>query len=135
MEKAKRYFVRTTNTSVAAGATETIFSKSFKGILKQMFIRMNGDDTTGTNASVLKVKVDGETILNHSLSGLYTEFCYGESDAAIVRKISWSNTEKVYALLITFDTYVNNNILITFENKDTSNACLINSGLIYDKYV
>ena len=81
MEKAKRYFERTANTSVAADTKETIFSKSFKGVLRQLFIRMDGNDSTGKDTCEIKITVDGKVLLNHSIVNLYCNFCYGGFDA------------------------------------------------------
>ena len=133
-KKYRRYFEKSTNTSVAAGAKEVVFSKTFVGKLKEFTFLYDGDDSTGTMSSKVYITIDSITVMNgFSFSNLYDYFSGGStSDGGIIKCTLFNNTSKKYGFKICCDCNVANGVVIEIENADTTNPATVTSGLIYD---
>lgn len=133
-KKYRRYFEVGTNTSIAANTKETLFSKTEKMVFRELYIKYDGDDTTGTALSELKVTADGVVVLNISLANLYADFGYapGIFGKNSVICTTYSATSKAYGFYLSFDTNIVSSLLIEFTNADATNAATMNSGILYD---
>jgi len=133
-KKYRRYFQIGENTSVAANTKETLFSETTECIIRDFFFRYDGDDTTGSTSSVIKITVDDIVVLEESLIDLYTNFGYSTKVGGKAKVVCpvYVTASKSFGFYIFLDTYVKDSFLVELTNADTTNAAAIDSSITYD---
>jgi len=135
-KKYRRYFLKSENESVAANTEETLFSISGQGIVRYVVITYSGDDTTGSNASTVKIEIDGNTILpSYTFGELYLCFNGSSPEHGGICPVYfpvYSNANKEYYMIFQLDTYFSSSCVIKLKNADTTNAATVRSGIVYD---
>jgi len=105
--------------------------------VRQLTIRYNGNDTTGSNLCVITIIIDGEEIINDTIKNLARFFAgwttSNELTAPFVLR-KYSDTEKDYIFMFLDLGTVKENIEIWFENVDVTNAATTYGGMVYDVY-
>jgi len=133
----RRRFYRSPITNVQAGEEKRVLYHKGTILIKQLVLRYDGNDDTGTTNCVWTIKVDSEEILRESIRNIHVYFSGGrvrlDSDAPVVC-VDYNDTYKVYTFIIRNLGLVKEGIEIWFKNEDTSNQCGVRIGIVYDVY-
>ena len=131
----RRRFYRIPTTTIAAGVNKRVLYFPGKITIRQLHIEYDGDDSTGTDFSIIEIKIDGETLLKDTIRGIYRYLANykitSDSDRPIVCVI-YDTTNKRYGFSFHDLGFVKDGIEVWIENKDTSNEAEIRIGLVYD---
>lgn len=134
-KKYQRYFKKNTNTSIAANTEEEIFSESGPFLFRELIINFDGDDSTGSIGSTIRVLCNGVETLYMPFDNLRAYFAGNNSSEAmcgIVKYLGISTTTKSAQFKIAFDTWIVSTLVVKIKNSDTSNSANVYAGLIYD---
>jgi len=134
-KKYRRMFIKGTNTSIAAGAKETLHDVDFVGIAREFNYWFDGDDATGSLISELTITVDGVASIDAlALEHLRDRFGVGIEGyyGGPLNSVAYTAATKLVKQKIDLSTNILENITIELENKDAANAALIYTGIVYD---
>ena len=135
--KTRREFVKNTDVSVAAGATEAIFDEAFKGSVREFVIQLdfNNDSDAAEESSLITITIDDVEVVNLSPLDLYRCFA-GNSvglEGSVVSFVEYDFvTEKKCSLRIELQTLVETGVKVEIKNGDSVNAAYAFAGLVYD---
>jgi len=133
----RRRFYKSPISSVPAGEKKCLIRHKGQINVRQLAIRYDGDDTTGSNLCVITIIIDGEEIINYTIRDLARCFCNWLPGAHLKAPFvirDYSDTAKRYSLMFFDLGTVKENIEVWFENVDTSKGAGVFSGMIYDVY-
>ena len=133
----RRRFYKSPISSVPAGEKRCLIRHKGQINVRQLAIRYDGDDTTGSNLCVITIIIDGEEIVNDTIKNLARHFCnwvVGTHLNAPFVVRDYSDSAKRYGLMFLDLGTVKENIEVWFENVDTSKSATVFSGMIYDVY-
>ena len=133
----RRRFYKSPITSLAAGEKKRILYHKGKICIRQLNLRYDADNTTGSYNNKWTIKIDGEEIINMSFFDIWA-FLGGRIASAAANRpvsiVSKNDTNKHYIVIFHDLGVVEDGIEIWHENADTSNVVYINVGMVYDVY-
>ena len=133
----RRRFYKSPFKKVDAGKKECLIRHKGQINVRQLTIRYNANDTTGSLYCVLTIMIDGEQIINESFEDLYQYFCNGYASkdlaAPFVFRV-YNSSAKDFAIMFLDLGTVKENIEVWFENVDTENYVFMRAAMIYDVY-
>ena len=125
--------------TVAASTEDTVKSQDFQGILKQIQLRFNGNDSTGSLASEFVIEIDGTEIIRRTFNSLETYFANetgtNRNPIGLFHLHESNSSTKVSDFTLIMDTEVTNNLTIKVDNADATNTTAIKLGFIYDQEI
>ena len=131
----RRRFFKSPIETVAAGEKGRVLFHIGRICIKQLTLRYNANDTTGSNKNKWLIKVDGQEILNMSLKDIYVNLCgYAaapNSDRPVIM-FAYSESGNIYTVIFHDLGRVEESIEVWLENVDTSNLCYVSAGMVYD---
>jgi len=131
----RRRFYKSPISGIVAGGEERIIFHKGKICVKQLSIYYDGNNDTGTNKSAIKIKIDGEEIFNYSILDIYRYFSgymYSKESTRPIVFYAFDDSAKIYSLVFHDLGPVNDGIEVWIKNEDTSNGCVVLSGMVYD---
>ena len=133
----RRRFYKSPITSVPAGQKKCLIRHKGGINIRQLSMRYNGHDTTGSALCRVNIIIDGEEIVHYTLRELARNFCTFLASAHltapfVLRRLD--DSAKVYDFLWLDLGTVRENFEFWFENVDTANSADVYTGVIYDVY-
>jgi len=133
----RRRFYKSPINSIPAGGKKCLIRHKGKINIKQLTIRYDGDNSTGSPYSKIAIRIDGEEIINDTMREIYKHFCGWRTgqflNAPIVVR-QYDDTYKIFSLMFLDLGTVKENIEVWLENADTSNSASVGAGMVYDVY-
>ena len=130
----RRYYIGPIS-SVPAGKKERVFFYKGRACIRQLNLFYNGDNTTGDANCKWTIKIDGETVINNTITEMY-RYLAGwvistHSDRPVVCTL-YNKETNVFKFVLIDVGCIENGIEIWFENVDISNECTLGIGIAYD---
>jgi len=133
----RRRFYKSPIKSVPAGEKKRVLYHKGEIHIRQLNLRYDANDTTGSNGNIWTIKIDGEELINDSFINIY-EYLAGYTPTAHSNRpvvcLTKNETYKSYCLVFHDLGTVKEGIEVWHENVDTSNGCTIRVGMVYDVY-
>ncbi|RLF84692.1 hypothetical protein DRN34_05320 [Thermococci archaeon] len=133
----RRRFYKSPINSIPAGGKKCLIRHKGKINVRQLTVRYDGDDTTGSPYSKIVIRIDGEQIINDTIREIYKDLCgwlAGQHLNAPIVMRQYNSTNKVFCLMFLDLGTVKENIEVWLENADTSNSANVAAGMVYDVY-
>jgi len=133
----RRRFYKSPITSVAAGEKKRVLYHKGKICVRQLNLRYDANDTTGSYNNKWIIKIDGEELINMSFFDIWKFLGGSVSNTGANRPVSnltRDDTNKNYVVAFLDLGTVEEGIEVWFENVDTANSCSLWVGMVYDVY-
>ncbi len=119
----KKYFARTSNSSIAANTEEVVFQTAITGFWRSLTFRIN-HAATGSSSSYVSISIGSVTVLvNTTFADLFQNYCGGVVGdwGGDVSCILYDDTNKHYAFCFRLNSWHNNdNIYVRIKNADAA---------------
>ena len=131
----RRRFYKGPITSVAAGKKERVLFHKGEICIKQLNLRYDAHNTTGSSKNVWIIKIDGTEILNMPFEDIYQYLAAymvtSQSNRPVIC-VKYSGDSKTYTVTFHDLGRVEESIEIWMKNVDSSNDCNVWVSMVYD---